>query len=159
MWLFGLITATEMRFRRLIEQDFMDERWAQYLSETRGHLARRSCEERRHRSEDPALRVAAILGSGPDHPGDASLRAKAGFVSRRRADEVVKRLEALRNNLAHSQDIVDSDWDTILALAENLERVLDPAALAQTNDFAPRTILERCWQHERTNVPEIRERS
>ena len=123
MWLFGLITATEMRFRRLIEQHFVDECWAQYLSETRVGKARAMLEERRHRSQDPALNdCLQFSDQGQIIARDASLRAEAGFVSRRRADKVVKRLEALRNNLAHSQDIVDSDWDTILALAENLER-------------------------------------
>ncbi len=34
-------------------------------------------------------------------------------------------IETLRNNLAHAQDIVTSDWITIVRLAENLDRVLD----------------------------------
>ena len=40
-------------------------------------------------------------------------------------DEVVKSFETLRNNLAHSQDIVAFDWDTIVGLANNLERVIE----------------------------------
>jgi hypothetical protein len=102
-------------------------------------LARRAMlAERRRRSQDPAL-LDCLQFSNPGQiiARDVSLRAKAGFVSRRRADEVVKRLEALRNNLAHSPDIVDSDWDTILALAENLERVLDPASSRPDQRFRP----------------------
>ena len=38
--------------------------------------------------------------------------------------QVFKELEALRNNLAHSQDIIASDWDTIFAMADNLDRLL-----------------------------------
>ena len=34
-------------------------------------------------------------------------------------------LEKLRNNLAHCQDIVTGDWEAIVALSENLDRVLD----------------------------------
>jgi hypothetical protein len=34
-------------------------------------------------------------------------------------------LEKLRNNLAHSQDIIAGDWDTIVALAENVASILD----------------------------------
>ena len=56
---------------------------------------------------------------------DETLRKRAGFPSRRRADTAVKLFEGLRNNLAHSQDIVASDWDTIAAIAANLERVID----------------------------------
>jgi hypothetical protein len=37
----------------------------------------------------------------------------------------VKLLEGLRNNLAHSQDIVASDWAAIATIAANLERVID----------------------------------
>jgi hypothetical protein len=56
---------------------------------------------------------------------DETLRKRAGFPLRRRADTAVKLFEALRNNLAHSQDIVASDWETIAAIATNLERVID----------------------------------
>jgi hypothetical protein len=33
-------------------------------------------------------------------------------------DVAVKRLEQLRNNLAHAQDILSCDWETIVQLAE-----------------------------------------
>jgi hypothetical protein len=48
------------------------------------------------------------------------LRAKAGFVSRSRGEQTVKELEALRNNLAHSQDIITCDWEIIVKLTEFL---------------------------------------
>jgi len=34
-------------------------------------------------------------------------------------------METLRNNLAHAQDILTTDWVMIVRLAENLDRVLD----------------------------------
>jgi hypothetical protein len=40
------------------------------------------------------------------------------FASRRQAEEAVKKLEQLRNNLAHAQDILKSDWDTIIQLCD-----------------------------------------
>jgi hypothetical protein len=40
------------------------------------------------------------------------------FASRRQAEEAVKRLEQLRNNLAHAQDILATDWSTIIQLCE-----------------------------------------
>jgi len=36
----------------------------------------------------------------------------------------IKAVEALRNNLAHAQDIIARDWDTIVGLSENLDKVL-----------------------------------
>ena len=41
MWLFGLLTAIEMRFQTLIQQRFADESWMQYVSPAR--LRRRGC--------------------------------------------------------------------------------------------------------------------
>jgi hypothetical protein len=33
-------------------------------------------------------------------------------------------LESLRNNLAHSQDIVACDWETIVGICKELERII-----------------------------------
>ena len=33
-------------------------------------------------------------------------------------------LESLRNNLAHSQDIISCDWETIVELCKDMERVI-----------------------------------
>ncbi len=125
MWLFGLITAMEMRFLKLIERHFADESWMQYLSEARVAKAREMQAERQRRNQDPTLLdCLQFSDKGQIVARAEELRAAAGFVSRRRADEAIKRLEALRNNLAHAQAIVDLDWDTIVLIAENLERVM-----------------------------------
>ena len=42
--------------------------------------------------------------------------------------QVFKELEALRNNLAHSQDIITCDWDIIVKLTEYMERRLGSSA-------------------------------
>jgi hypothetical protein len=49
-------------------------------------------------------------------------RARAGFASRSRGEHTVKGLEALRNNLAHSQDIITCDWQVIVKLTGNLDK-------------------------------------
>ncbi len=56
---------------------------------------------------------------------DESLRRQVGFASRHRGEEVIKILERLRNNLAHSQDIVALDWETIVQMSENLDRLIN----------------------------------
>ena len=62
------------------------------------------------------------------------LRSRTRFTSKRQLEDVAKRLEKLRNNLAHSQDIITEDWDTIVALSENLDSVLnEPPGMA--HDF------------------------
>ncbi len=63
------------------------------------------------------------------------LRTMTRFESRRQVEEIGKRLEKLRNNLAHSQDIIVDDWHTIVLLSENLDSVLNgPAGLASQVD-------------------------
>jgi len=44
--------------------------------------------------------------------------------SRRQTEQTVKMLESLRNNLAHSQDILACDWETIVGICGDLERVI-----------------------------------
>lgn len=125
MWLFGLLTAIEMRFQTLIQQRFTDESWMQYVSPARVEKARLLLVERQRRNQTPTL-IDCLQFSDKLQiiARDERLRDQVGFVSRRRADTVGKVLEALRNNLAHSQDIIASDWDTIFAMADNLDRLL-----------------------------------
>ena len=118
MWLFGLLTAIEMRFQTLIQQRFTDESWMQYVSPARVEKARLLLEERQRRNQSPTL-IDCLQFSDKLQiiARDERLRDQVGFVSRaRRADAAGKVLEALRNNLAHSQDIIASDWDTIFAI-------------------------------------------
>jgi len=43
-----------------------------------------------------------------------------GVESRKQAKKLVKQLESLRNSLAHGQDIVTHDWETIVAVARRV---------------------------------------
>ena len=54
----------------------------------------------------------------------SELRKNRWDRSRRQIESAVKELERLRNNLAHSQDIVSENWDAIVRLAEILELLL-----------------------------------
>jgi len=56
----------------------------------------------------------------------------AGFPSRRAAAETMKRLESLRNSLAHAQQILPEDWPAIARLAFRLDRLM--ARLAEGVD-------------------------
>lgn len=52
------------------------------------------------------------------------MRDLTQFKSRKQIEDAFKGVERLRNNLAHAQDI-RSDWDMIVLLAENLERIVE----------------------------------
>ena len=81
--------------------------------------------ERQRRTQDPRLLDCLQFSDKAQIVvRDEVLRDQIGFASRRRGDEVIKNLEKLRNNLAHAQDIVSLDWQTIVSLSENLETVI-----------------------------------
>lgn len=126
MWLFGLITLIEMRFATLINRRFPEGGWEQYLSENRLQKAAVLQEERRRRKQEPQLLDCLQFSDKAQVVvRDEQLREQVGFASRRRAEQAIKNLEKLRNNLAHAQDIVALDWQTIVNLSENLEAVIE----------------------------------
>ena len=125
MWLFGMVTIIEMGFMQAIETHLPGDAWHKYVSDARLEKAKTLLAERQRRNQDLGLLdCLQFSDKGQIVLRDEALREKVGFQSRRRGEENVKRLEALRNNLAHSQDIVNADWETIVSLTENMDAVL-----------------------------------
>ncbi len=124
-WLFGMVTIIEMGFVQAVETHLPGEEWHKYVSESRLEKAKTLLAERERRNQDlDLLACLQFSDKGQIVLRDEGLRKKRGFKSRRRGEETVKRLEALRNNLAHSQDIVNADWETIVQLTQNMDVVL-----------------------------------
>ena len=125
MWLFGMVTIIEMNFMQAIETHLPNGGWHKYVSDSRLEKAKALLAERERRNQDlDLLDCLQFSDKGQIVLRDETLRKKTGFKSRRRGEETVKRLEALRNNLAHSQDIISADWETIVSLTENMDMVL-----------------------------------
>ncbi|HLW65512.1 MAG TPA: hypothetical protein VKS79_09355 [Gemmataceae bacterium] len=119
MWLFGLLTLIELRFTELIEQHCPGDRWKQFVSEARLQKAQALLAERSRRNQ--ALQLLDCLqfsDKGQIVARNEEIRRLTVFRSRRQADEAIKDLEQLRNNLAHAQDILATDWETIIRLCE-----------------------------------------
>ena len=128
MWLFGMVTMVELRYTRLIEEMCPDETWRQYLSEGRLKKAADFMAERRRRNRPAELLDCLQLSDkGQIVARDERLRNRTVFASRRQVEEAIGRLEGLRNNLAHAQDIVSCDWDAIVQLSAHLDRLLEGA--------------------------------
>jgi len=126
MWLFGMITLMEMRFSNMIVQHLPNEAWREFLSEGRIQKAQELLALRRARDQQVSLSVClqfadkvCIIASSEQ------LRRLTRFESKRQVEKIGKQLENLRNNLAHAQDIIASDWETIVALAEQLDSILN----------------------------------
>jgi hypothetical protein len=54
------------------------------------------------------------------------LRETTRYTSRKQLEKAAKVLQRLRNNLAHSQDIITTDWEAIVDLSTNMKRILNP---------------------------------
>jgi hypothetical protein len=125
MWLFGMITLVEMRMGRLVEQMCEGDSWRQFLSEGRLRKASDLLEERRRRSQN--LRLIDCLQFSDKAQiiaRNETIRGLTRFTSRRQVEEGCKAMENLRNNLAHSQDIIAADWPTIVMLSADLDGVI-----------------------------------
>jgi hypothetical protein len=125
MWLFGMVTLLEMRTTRVIELKCPGDSWKKYLSESRLQKAQELLEERKRRNQNLELiDCLQISDKGQIIARNEEIRCLTRMQSRRQAEQVIKMLESLRNNLAHSQDIITCDWETIVGLCKDTERVI-----------------------------------
>jgi len=119
MWLFGIVTLIEMRFAELIDQYCPDSAWTKFLSEGRLQKANALLEERGRRNQKlHLLDCLQFSDKGQIIARNEDIRNTTVFTSRSQAEAAVKSLEQLRNNLAHAQDILTTDWHTIVQLCE-----------------------------------------
>ena len=125
MWLFGMITILEMNLTWAIEQLYPDDSWTDRISAGRVEKARELMAERERRKQDCRL-VDCLQFSdrGDILLKDEESRQILGYASRREAERAIKMTESLRNNLAHSQDIVAYDWDAISRLVGSIDGLL-----------------------------------
>ena len=126
MWLFGMVTMIELRYARLIAELCPGERWREHLSEGRVRKAEELMAERnrRHRSVG-LLDCLQLSDKGRIVARNEEIRSRTIFASRRQAEDAIRLLEGLRNDLAHAQDIVTANWDAIVQLSGHLDRALD----------------------------------
>jgi len=127
MWLFGLVSLLEDAFTGLIETWHPDDSWTTLVSPGRLRKARELLGDRRRMSADVELRLLDCLQL-PDK-GQILLRHRdtrvlLGVASKEAGERTLRKLAQLRNSLAHAQDIVTGDWDTILRLAARLEDIV-----------------------------------
>lgn len=126
MWLFGMVTLIELRYTRLIADLCPNETWKEYLSEGRLRKAEELMTERRRRNRPVSLLDCLQLSDkGQVVARSEAIRSRTIFASRRQAEDGIKMLEGLRNDLAHAQDIIAADWDAIVELSGHLDRALE----------------------------------
>jgi hypothetical protein len=124
MWPFGLVTISELRVTRMIEEYCPQESWRQYLSPGRLQKANAFLVVRRERGQQHSLLdCLQFADKGRIVARHAPLREQTRFASKRDAERFIASLQQLRDNLAHAQDI-SGDWEVIRDLAMNLHRIV-----------------------------------
>ncbi len=129
-WLFGILTFLEIRSRDLIRRD---PDWREVISEGRLEKAREIKDERARRGR--VIETVDALQFGD--LGWLAIRYDGwyeyfGVESKKQAKKLVKQLESLRNALAHSQDIVAHDWETVVAVARSVVAIKQAERAAAT---------------------------
>jgi hypothetical protein len=119
MWLFGLISLTEMQLLRVIRANYPDDAWQIYLSEARLVVARERLAHRRANNAEIDLADCLQFCDKRDivikSPRLCSVIHPA---SKNKGEKLLRELEVLRNHLAHAQDIVSGQWPKTGDLAE-----------------------------------------
>jgi len=131
-WLFGILTFLEIRSRDLIRQD---PDWRAVISQGRLEKAREIKDERARRGR--MIETVDALQFGD--LGWLAVRYDGwyeyfGVESKKQAKKLVKQLESLRNALAHSQDIVAHDWETVVAVARSVVAIKQAESAAATGE-------------------------
>jgi hypothetical protein len=125
MWLFGLVTLAEMHMLRIVRQCYPGNSWKERLGDSRIGAAMNILSERQKESTHIDLVDCIQFCDKRDlilaQPG---MSASLGFASKKEAKAFLKQLEALRNDLAHGQDVVTSRWPHLVNLAERTEDFL-----------------------------------
>lgn len=125
MWLFGILTLIEMSFVERIRELWAEGAWQERLAPKRLEKARALADERRRRGQScDLLDCLQFSDKAMLLLGDPEERRRFAYKSMGSAEQAIKDVESLRNNLAHGQDVVTTDWSAIARLALQLEEIL-----------------------------------
>lgn len=129
MFLFGMITLGEMLMTEIIRNRCSDVSWQTLISPQRLAKAKQLQEERSRRGRKVDLVDCLQYGDkGWILSYDEDIRIALGQESRRSMRTAVKELETLRNNLAHTQEIISDGWQRIVIACSRLDQNLEMMA-------------------------------
>lgn len=127
MLLFGLISLLEMHLYRIINDYFPNDSWKQHLNPKRIQFAEDLFSLRKSKNEAIQLSDCLQICDKRDIVlNEDSLRNLLGIENKTKGKVFFKKLEELRNNLAHSQNIHTEDsWNDMFSLIEQTENLLE----------------------------------
>lgn len=124
--LFGLVSLVEMNLLKVIKLTLHHDSWKQYLKENRISDAEKLFAKRKELNEEIELSDCLQLCDKRDIVlANEKLLNLLGFESKSKTKKYLKRLEDLRNNLAHAQEFMRNfSFDEIITLVDNTEKLL-----------------------------------
>lgn len=126
LWFFGLVSLLEMQLQRFIHERHPANTWIGRLSPARVGAARQLFEERRRRHEEGSLVDCLQLGDKATlFIKDPDALFLSGFSSRQALERTFKEAEALRNALAHANDIIAGRWPALVDDVTRIETLLE----------------------------------
>lgn len=138
MWLFGMVIVYEKAITELIRLRWGDDGWQSHLSEGRRTQALALKAERERRGERPELIDCLQFSDKVDVIAtQPEVQAILGFRTRSGMKRVNKEMGALRDALAHSQDLQLSNWPQIVRLCERTVEILTQAAAEASGATRP----------------------
>ena len=125
MWLFSLISLLEMQMLRLIRDYYPNDSWRGIISNKRLEEAENILTDRCKRNEEIDLPdCLQFCDKKKIFLYNEKLLKGSGLESKSKGEKWLKELEKLRNDLAHSQDIITGNWPEIVDLTEQAEKFL-----------------------------------
>lgn len=123
---FGLISVLEMELTATIRSAYQPDEWQESLSRRRLEAANELFQLRQRRNEELSLLDCLQLCDKRDLVAKReALREQFGFTSRRETESFFKKVEDLRNRVAHSQDLVaGSSWKEVIDLLQEVDMLL-----------------------------------
>jgi hypothetical protein len=126
MWLFGLITMIEMQMLRLIRETYPEDQWESCLSIGRLDSVDRIFADRAKRNAQiDRADCLQFCDKRTIFEKTSSLVCTSGFEAKRDFSSFFKQFENLRNELAHSQDIITGNWPGLVDQISEAERLLE----------------------------------
>ncbi|WP_221568411.1 hypothetical protein [Alkalihalobacillus sp. TS-13] len=127
MLLFGIITLLEMHLLRVINHYLPQNDWKRHLGMDRIQEAERLYTIRSVKNEAIGLSDCLQICDKRDIIlNEGELRQQLKFPSKTKGKDYFKRLEGLRNNLAHAQELnTEGSWEDIILLIEETETILE----------------------------------
>ena len=127
MLLFGLISLLEMHLYRIINDYFPNGAWKKHLNPNRINFAEDLYSLRKSKNEAIQLSDCLQICDKRDIIlNEDKLRERLGIENKTKGKQFFKKLEELRNNLAHSQDIqTENSWNEMFSLIEQTESILE----------------------------------